>query len=303
MPKPDMKNMAMPMPAHKVSPFELLPLFENRTLKAVDGEVGDLNYYIYDPVAHGADPNGKYPMILYFHGSQMNLFENAAILATDMGIFASKEYQNLLGGNCYVVLPRANESREPNGFVKGSWGFWNGRDRVTERSVYLSTLKALVDELCASGNVDPKRIAVGGCSAGGLMCWQFTIAYPDLCAASFPVAPIYIPTDEELDLLQEKKVPVWLVHGKDDELARFDQLAGAIMPSLKAHDNVRVTVLDTVRYGDGRVVMMNMGKEVGQHQAQFAIGQNMLYNDGTPYDEAYPDGFIAWVNEAFANNK
>lgn len=293
-----MKDRYGTHPTHKVPPDVLASRFENRTFSAVDPAVGDLDYYIYDPIEHGASADRKYPLILFFHGSQMNLVPGMVPNATDMAIFASEEYQSLLHG-AYIVLPRANEKREENGMVSGSWGFWNGRDPAGQ-SPYLKTLHDLVRFLIATHPIDAKSVAVGGVSAGGLMCWQFAIANPELCAAAFPLAPIYVPSPQELDMLEQKAVPIWLVHGKRDELANFDMLTGSILNELKKHPNIRISAPEHICFGDKTIVSMNIGfGEMGQHQAQYAIGQNMLYDDGSPYDEKYPEGFIAWLNRCF----
>ena len=37
-------------------------------------------YYLYDPVAHGADPDTKYPLVVVFHGAGNGMEEASAFL-------------------------------------------------------------------------------------------------------------------------------------------------------------------------------------------------------------------------------
>lgn len=292
----EIPQMVMPQPTHPVSFDTLAPLFENRTLHCVDLSIGTMDYYIYDPTKHGADPAKKYPLILFFHGSQMNLMEGAVLSATDMAVYASEEYQNMLGGAAYIVLPRANEKMGPDG-ITGFWGFWDGESMEIAQSNYLKTLGVLLEELEIHNSIDRDRVAVGGVSAGGLMAWQFAIAYPKKVSHCFPCSSIYVPSDGELDKLQEADVKVWVLHGRRDELATYEKLTGSIIEKLKKRPNIRTTILDDICTGDKKIVHMSVGggREMGQHQSQYCIGANMLYDDGTPYDPAYPNGFIDWI--------
>jgi len=86
-----------------------------------------------------------------------------------------------------------------------------------------------------------------------------------------------------------------------DELVPYAAWTGRIADKLRAMPDVRLTVLDWVRYGDRGVVstLAWAGFEMGQHAPQYAVGQNLIYDDGTPYDPAYPDGFISWLTALF----
>ena len=42
------------------------------------------------------------------------------------------------------------------------------------------------------------------------------------------------------------------------------------------------------------------GMEMGQHLPIFCVGSNMIYDDGTPYDPRYPEGFAGWLNIVLA---
>ncbi len=48
-------------PTHPGDNMELLRLLDHYTFSGIDPQVGDIQYYLYDPVAHGADPGKSIP--------------------------------------------------------------------------------------------------------------------------------------------------------------------------------------------------------------------------------------------------
>ena len=36
---------------------------------------GDIRYYVYNPIKHGADPAKKYPVLMWLHGASNSLME------------------------------------------------------------------------------------------------------------------------------------------------------------------------------------------------------------------------------------
>ena len=60
-------------------------------------------------------------------------------------------------------------------------------------------------------NVDPNKIAIMGFSNGGNGSWYFAEKYPELFSAAIPMASAY-------PLSTKIAVPVYVIHGKKDEL-------------------------------------------------------------------------------------
>lgn len=100
---------------------------------------------------------------------------------------------------------------------------------------YLATMDGLLEQaydeiqdVVAENNVDPEKIYVSGCSAGGFMTTRMIIAYPDLFKAAMISCPALdiadlraeqegaTPTDEELASLKDAKTKIWLVQGETD---------------------------------------------------------------------------------------
>ena len=109
--------------------------------------------------------------------------------------------------------------------------------------------------------------------------------------------------EEELKMFERYGIHIWVIHGKKDEICPYGVFTGPVRTMLEATKNVRVTALENVRYEDKGIVRMHVrGMEMGQHLPIFCVGSNMIYDDGTPYDPRYPEGFAGWLNIVFGND-
>jgi len=264
------------------------------------GNDNSMYYYLYDPIAHGADPGKKYPLVVVFHGAGNGMEGNKCVSYTDMHTYASPEYQALFAdGGAYLLFPKANEYKADNRNA-GTWMTDNDGDN---RSDYNKEVHAIIDEVISKNpNIDPRKVAIGGTSAGGYMTWSMLSEYADEYAAAFLIAAAKIPTPEELKWYDELELPIWIIHGINDELVKYDSFIKPLIPTLEKMKNVRLTSLKWIRYGDHSLEYLPAaftGVPMSQHLALFALGSNLVYDDGTPYDRNYPDGFIAWLNESF----
>lgn len=52
-----------------------------------------------------------------------------------------------------------------------------------------------------------------------------------------------------------------------------------------------------IRNEDKGVASVNYGMEMGQHCMINQIQANLIYNDGTCYDERLPEGVTGWIRE------
>ena len=237
----------------------------------------------------------KYPLIVVFHGANNGRDGIYCTIDTDCAVYAGPEYQKLLIG-AYVLFPRANEKDTVLSGRKTTYGTWMTIDSLTKTSMYIPYAAAIIEKVIAENKIEPQHVCVGGTSAGGFMTWRFLAAKPGIAKIAFLMAPANAPSSEELDLYEKMSLPIWVVHGLNDEICKYPSFTGKVADRLKSMPRVRLSELDTVRYGDKSVVRMNVGgTEMGQHLAEYAIGSNMIYDDGTPYDPKYPAGFIAWL--------
>ena len=295
-------------PVHDETNEDLLLLFEEHTIEA-DPSVGPMNYYTYDPTKHGFSPDRKYPLIVVFHGAGNGMAGVKCVSFTDMAIYAGKTYQSMLGG-AYLLFPKANETPQD----KVTW-LTRG---ANGHSVYSASVHAIIEEfLKANPGCDPSKVVVGGTSAGGFMTWDYLSQYHDSVAGAFLASPAGNPSDEDLKAYGKQGLPIWAAHCVRDVDTPFGLFTGPVADKLLKMENVRLTVLDQVRFADKRIAILpipetdpsevkplpgleavpNQGKahDMGPHLTLYAFGANMLYSDGTPYDPRYPEGFIDWL--------
>lgn len=282
-------------PTHKDQNLDVVKLYDTYTYDTKDLRIGRMDYYLYDPTKHGMPAGRKYPLIVVFHGANNGRDGIYCTTDTDCAVYAGPEYQKMLGG-AYVLFPRANEKDTVLSGRKMTYGTWMTVDSLTKTSMYVPYAAAIIEKVIAENHIDPQHVCVGGTSAGGFMTWRFLAARPDIAKIAFLMAPANAPSSSELDLYEKMSLPIWVVHGLNDEICKYPNFTGKVADRLKSMPRVRLSELDTVRYGDKSVVRMDVGgTEMGQHLAEYAIGSNMLYDDGTPYDPNYPAGFIAWL--------
>lgn len=175
---------------------------------------GGINYQFYNA---GSDAD---KLVVWFHGNgEGDLLESgnnvAQILGNRGGVaWAAEEFQEILG-NAHVMAFQAPDT----------W-YYAQKDGLLDKAA--DEIKEVVEKY----QVDPEKILVSGCSAGGYMTSRMLIAHPELFAAAMINCPAYsvaddrggeTPTDEELKAIKDSGVPVWLVQGETDSVVATDE--------------------------------------------------------------------------------
>lgn len=75
-------------------------------------------------------------------------------------------------------------------------------------------LKAVIDLVCESYNVDTLRISICGASMGGYGTWDMIMSYPDFFAAAAPICGGGMRWRS--DCLAD--MPIWVYHGDKDDV-------------------------------------------------------------------------------------
>lgn len=254
-------------------------LFDKRCFPCA--ETGDITYYVYDPVKHGADPKKKYPVLLWLHGYSNALNGEFCICNCGGELFASPKYQSEMGG-AFVVVPLANEKRVGDE-IEGSWS-----------DKYVAPVKGILDEVCSAAGAG-KCFAMGG-SSGGRFTWRLAENYPDAFAGIIPISTGYIPSSEKLETFAQNGMSVLFTCGKHDELVDFDK---DIAPRVKELEELGVLCYfpEWVKNGDGGVASLFYGFEMGQHCVINQVQANLMFDDGTPYDERLSGGVTGWIKK------
>ena len=158
-----------------------------------DGEqtpADTLRYLIHLPEDYDADPDRRWPLVLFLHGagergSELDL---AAVHGPPKLADAGHEFPFVL------VTPQCPESSQ-----------W-----IAE----LSTLSGLLDEVMEAHRIDPARVAVTGLSMGGYGTWSLAVRYPDRFAAIAPICGgMWLQSAAPL-----QNTPVWTFHGDADDV-------------------------------------------------------------------------------------
>ena len=237
-----------------------------------------IDYTYYDPVRSDSD-NTKYPLMIWLHGAWQGFYPRSPLDGSEVALFASDGYQAQFGNGAYIMVPRAQEDRNI---------YW-----MTESNgepVLLGALLAAIDDFIANNpNVDTNRIYIGGFSMGGYMTWKTVLERPDFFAAAFPICPAYRPNAEEIASLGT--LPIWIIHGVQDPTCNFEVFSQGLVQEFDeaGNNNVWLSAIPTLYEKDG------VTQTQTQHHAWVAVTNNMLYENGEPYDPDYPDGFIPWL--------
>lgn len=246
-------------------------------------ETGDITYYVYDPVKHGAEPNGKYPVLLWLHGATNGLNGKFCICNCGGELFASPEYQREMGGGAYIVVPLANEKMDDNGKLT---------ETFSEK--YLKPLKGIIERISGEGNVG-KIFAMGG-SLGSWMTWKLAEKFPETFDGIIPISTGYVPTDGRLENIARHNIAVFVTIGQHDETLDFAKDIAPRIP--KMEDLGFLTYFpEWVKNGDGGVASLFYGWEMGQHCMINQVQANLMYDDGKPYFERLPHGVTGWIKE------
>src|SRR4028119_329769 len=122
-----------------------------------------VGYLLYLPEAYGKDPNQKWPLVVFLHGSGES--------GSDLEKLKAHGPPKLIAqGKAFpfiVVSPQA-----PDGVRRG----WD-----------VEVLNALLDDMLAKYSVDTDRVYLTGLSMGGYGTWSWATANPERFAAVAPI--------------------------------------------------------------------------------------------------------------------
>lgn len=249
-------------------------------------ETGDITYYVYDPIKHGADADKKYPVLMWIHGLNCAIDGIRCVGYCGAEQYASKKYQESMGGGAFLIVPLANEKRLEDDTIVGSWD-----------EHYIAPVKALYDKVYLENQEHISCRFIMGASSGGYFSWRLIEDYPEDFDGAIPIASGYLPSDENLKRIEAAQIHLIVAHGQHDEMAVFDQCILPHKEVLLSMKNCLCYFPEWVRNADGGVSSVNYGMEMGQHCLINQFQENLIYDDGTYYDERLPEGVTGWIRE------
>lgn len=264
-----------------------LDLFDEYTYPC--RETGDITYYVYDPVKHGASKEQKYPVLMWLHGLNNSFDGKNCVFCCGAEQYATKDYQEHMGG-AYIIVPLANERRLEDGNIAGSWSTF-----VDETNIYSAPVKAIYDKVCAEYSSNIEGRFVMGASIGGYFTWKMVQDYPDYFVGAIPISSSYVPEDEELIKIENAGVQILVCHGRHDEMASFDEYIKPRIEMVNRLGNVTCYFPEWVQNGDRGISSICYGFEMGQHCMINQIQANLMFDDGTPMSSDFPEGITGWI--------
>ena len=184
-----------------------------------------INYQFYNA---GADK-----LVVWFHGNGegdlLHSGNNVAQMLANRGTvaWASDAFQQILGGASVMAFQAPD-----------TW-YYAQKDGLLDQAA--EEINAVIEQY----GIDPAKVLVSGCSAGGYMTTRMIIAHPELFAAAMINCPAYdvadarggeTPTDEELTAVKDSGVPVWLVQGRTDSVVATEQCSERLFDLLTENE-------------------------------------------------------------------
>jgi predicted peptidase len=171
-----------------------------------------LNCRILSPLNYS--PSKKYPLLVFLHGSGERGNDNEAQLKWGGTLFADSA--NRAKYPAIVVFPQCPVTSSWAVIKRGAsadslGGFSFPIDQPATKPLQL--VMDFIDTLVKHGQVDTKRIYIGGLSMGGFGTFEILWRKPNMFAAAIPVCGGGNP---EAVKSYAKKFPVWIFHGAKD---------------------------------------------------------------------------------------
>lgn len=256
----------------------LLDLFEDCVYENKLTEAGDINYYVYDPVAHGYPADGDYPIYMSLHGANMQLQGKESVMLQGATLFVNEEIQNKIGP-MYIVVP----------FVTENVPSWKAEE-------YIEPLMDIFHSVIEKYNVTGEHILYGY-SAGGRMARNVMDKYADEFDMLVLVGT-WAPTVEQAQTWSDMGIHIMHLNSYHDE-------AQALVPTLekkiKSSFTEPVIKYQWIKNYDFKLVewVFNCDGSVvsNQHLICCQLNRDFIGDDGIPDYKELPDGFSGWFEK------
>ncbi len=158
----------------------------------------------------------KYPLIIVLHGSGERGNDNDAQLTWGSDLFLDSANREKFPA--IVVFPQcpadSSWSVRVKSKAKDSANLFKFPMDVPPTKPLRMVIN-FIDTLVKGGNVDSKRVYVGGLSMGGFGTFEILWRKPALFAAAFPVCGGGNPEGAKI---YGRRFPLWVFHGADDDV-------------------------------------------------------------------------------------
>ena len=230
------------------------------------------------------------PLVIWLHGmGEGGTDPDIALLGNDVTALGEEKIQShFVKGEqkgAYVLAVQT-----PTYWMNSGTGSINNG---VGHSIYTKTLKATIDKYIAdNGDIDMKRIYVGGCSNGGYMTMEMAVTYGSFFRAFYPCCEAYsdsFVTDEDIQKL--KDLPMWFIHAANDTTVDATNFVIPTYQRLKAAGakDLHFSYFTDVRGTDGNP---NGNNYMGHYSWIY------IFRDEVALDQANPNSIAAPSTEA-----
>lgn len=184
-----------------------------------------LNYLLFLPQSYGQDPDTRWPLLLFLHGSRE----------------AGRDINRVRN----AILPQIVEQQPDFPFIVLS----PQSPTSSTWDTSIPAIIALLDDLQTRLAIDPDRVYLTGLSLGGFGAWALARAQPERFAAIVPVVGGYY-ADPRL-LCPLKDIPIWVFHGTKDWNVPFRQSERVVKALQACGGNPRFTIYEGADHDEG----------------------------------------------------
>lgn len=199
--------------------------------KVYEDEEGKHNYVVFVP--QGYTSERAWPVVLFLHGASERGSDGVKPISAGLGTALELNPDQPF----LAVFPQCESTR---GRILTNW-----RADSPETARALRILDVVEHEY----RIDPARRALCGWSMGGYGAWSVAAADPEKWAAVLAMSGGETETPLQLDKLAKSNVPVWAVHGKQDQLVSFEQTERLVSKLNSLGGNGTATIVDGVGHG------------------------------------------------------
>lgn len=174
------------------------------------------NYCLCKPKSEGP----KKPLIVFLHGAGERGDDLSIVPKNGLRIVEEQD----LWYDCYIVAPQCPADT-----------FWAAR---------VESIKAFIDDMVKTYDIDTDRISLTGISMGGFGTWFTAMAYPDMFSAIAPCCGGGMPWNAKV-----LKMPVKAFHGDKDVTVLPScsiDMIDALMKSPDRHSDVSLTLYHNI---------------------------------------------------------
>ena len=178
-------------------------------LSYTDGQGNVLPYRLYSP--RNVDPNGKYPVVLFYSGIGGKGSDNLKQLTDQTAVLNLIDPLNQAKWPVFVLAP---QNPGPWDWVDTEWSKGSYTMKPQPSWQMAATMTVLNQIVASTPTADSSRLMVTGFSAGGYAAWETAERYPGKFIKTVPVSGGGDPG--KASVLVTNNTGVWAFHSADD---------------------------------------------------------------------------------------